>query len=76
MKKITKEELSSIRKSQEDIQNVTNLLGRLQVEYETQKASLFNSYAQHQSLFREQRESIREKYGEGTIDINTGEITQ
>ena len=74
MKKIKQEELTSLQSVQNDLKETSRLLGNLQLEYETKKASLFNAFGELQSRRSKIIEDLKSKYGEVEINIDTGEI--
>ena len=70
-KQLTPEEIQQIKSLQEQIQEVTLQLGGLEVRKINLKDLVIK--------FREEEEKIAQtlsdKYGTGTLDINTGKIT-
>lgn len=74
MKKIKQEELTSLQSIQNELKEASRLLGNLQLEYETKKASLFNAFGELQSKRAKIIEDLKSKYGEVEINIDTGEI--
>jgi septal ring factor EnvC (AmiA/AmiB activator) len=70
-KQLTPEEIQQIKSLQEQIQEVTLQLGTLEVRKINLKDLVIK--------FREEEEKIAQtlsnKYGTGTLDINTGKIT-
>ena len=69
-KKLTEEELKSIRDIKQEYTNLALTLGEL----ELQKLNLSESYKQLIEKESNIAKELREKYGEGTIDLSTGEI--
>lgn len=76
MKKIKQEELTSLQSVQNDLKETSRLLGNLQLEYETKKASLFNAFGELQSRRLKIIEDLKNQYGEVEINIDTGEIIE
>lgn len=74
MNKINQEDLTSLQSVQNDLKDTSRLLGNLQLEYETKKASLFNAFGELQSRRSKIIEDLKSKYGEVEINIDTGEI--
>ena len=76
--KFTPEEINSVKTLQANVQNVTLKFGQLCVQklnLEEQEGLLKNeleSLKQEESKLAQQ---FSEKYGKGTIDIDTGEFT-
>ena len=69
-KKLTEEELKSIRDIKQEYTNLALTLGEL----ELQKLNLSESYKQLLEKEGNIAKELREKYGEGIIDLSTGEI--
>ena len=69
-KKLTEEELKSIRDIKQEYTNLALTLGEL----ELQKLNLSESYKQLVEKESNIAKELREKYGDGTIDLSTGEI--
>ena len=84
-RKVTQEELTQVKELQEAYLKVTYDLGQLSVEKLdlesklTKTQELFNDTANHLSVLRnkekELSESLQEKYGSTTIDLETGVIS-
>jgi len=70
-KKLTTEELKSIKDIKQDYTNLALAIGEL----ELQKFNLLENY-QKEIAEREKQlaKQLQEKYGEGTIDLDTGEV--
>jgi predicted nuclease with TOPRIM domain len=83
--KFTEEEIEKIGKFRQEFSEVTARLGEVEIELtliETQKTNIENFKAQLKQKYLEMRESeiklageLKEKYGEGEFDINTGVFT-
>ena len=69
-KKLTETELSSLKEIKQDYTNLAIALGEL----ELQKFGAHETYKQLVEKENKIATSLREKYGEGTIDLSTGEI--
>jgi len=70
-KKLTTEELQSVKNIRQDYSNLALAIGEL----ELQKFNLLENY-QKEIAEREKQlaKQLQEKYGEGTIDLETGEV--
>ena len=85
MIKFEKEEIEKIEKFRTEFSEVTARLGEVEIELtlvETQKSNIENYKAQLKQKYLEMREAeiklageLKEKYGEGEFDINTGVFT-
>lgn len=83
--KFTEEEIEKIGKFRTEFSEVTARLGEVEIELtliETQKTNIENYKAQLKQKYLELREAeiklageLKEKYGEGEFDINTGIFT-
>jgi len=79
IKKLTPEELESVRTIKQEYSNLSFSLGELELQknnIEKEKQDLLN---QHNKLVEKEvavAKSLTEKYGTGSINIDTGEITQ
>tara|TARA_B100002019_G_C21034978_1_gene481548 strand:+ start:156 stop:440 length:285 start_codon:yes stop_codon:yes gene_type:complete len=83
--KFTKDELNSIEELRNNYNSVTNALGMLEVSrmqtekrletIEGDKIRLETQYEQLTMAEKELINSLTEKYGQGSIDINTGVFT-
>ena len=70
-KKLTAEELQSVKSIRQDYSNLALAVGEL----ELQKFNLLENY-QKEIAAREKQlaAQLQEKYGEGSIDLETGEV--
>ena len=83
--KFTKDELNSIEELRNNYNSVTNALGMLEVSrmqtekrletIEGDKIRLETQYEQRTMAEKELINSLTEKYGQGSIDINSGVFT-
>ena len=83
--KFTKDELNSIEELRNNYNSVTNALGMLEVSrmqtekrletIESDKIRLETQYEQLTMAEKELINSLTEKYGQGSIDINSGVFT-
>ena len=83
--KFTKDELNSIEELRNNYNSVTNSLGMLEVSrmqtekrleaIEGDKIRLETQYEQLTMIEKELINSLTEKYGQGSIDINSGVFT-
>jgi len=69
--KLQEEELQNLKSSQNQISQLTYGLGQLEV----QKANLITQLGQTQTELNKLGKDLQEKYGEGSIDLETGELT-
>jgi len=72
VKKLTKEELESIRSSVNIVNALTNQLGQMELA----KANAIAQIKEAQAKVQEEQKTLEEKYGSVTIDLNTGEYTK
>jgi hypothetical protein len=70
MTQLTQEELQQIKDIREQYNNVVTALGELELQKQNVLARYNNVLNQEQTLAK----TLSEKYGDGVIDINTGEI--
>ena len=70
-KQLTPEEIQQIKTLQEQIQEVTLQLGTLEVR----KINLKDLILKFRKEEEEIVQNLSDKYGTGTLDINTGKIT-
>ena len=85
MAKFTDDELNQIKELQQKYAASTDAFGRLRVQrlimnqqldqLEDAEARLENDYTDLQKSEQELVQSLNEKYGAGSLDINTGEFT-
>ena len=83
--KFTEEELTSIQDLQQKYAQTTDAFGRLRVQrvimnqqfeqLDEADAKLENDYTELQKSEQELVQSLNDKYGAGSLDINTGEFT-
>jgi hypothetical protein len=69
--KLQESELERIKSTQGDITNLTYNLGQLEV----QKASILVEINKVQARQNELGKELNDKYGEGNINLETGELT-
>lgn len=69
--KLQENELERIKSTQGDITNLTYSLGQLEV----QKASILVEIDKVQAKQNELGKELNDKYGEGNINLETGELT-
>jgi len=72
VKKLTKEELETLRQAVNTVNALTNQLGQMEIA----KANAINQVKDAQARVQEEQKTLEEKYGSVTIDLNTGEITE
>jgi hypothetical protein len=74
-KVLTQEEINSLKEIQSKRIQLTEQFGLLEINYETQKQSLF--YQLNQLLQEEDKvgSQLQQKYGDGSINLEKGEFT-
>jgi len=70
-KQLTSEELQQVKGLQEQTQQVTMQLGSLEIK----KMQLKNLISQLQQQEEQIAKTLSDKYGNGTLDIDTGKLT-
>ena len=70
-KQLTPEELQQVKGLQEQTQQVTMQLGSLEIK----KMQLKNVISQLQQQEEQIAKTLSDKYGNGTLDIDTGKLT-
>jgi hypothetical protein len=70
-KQLTPEELQEIKNLQDQVQQVTMQLGTLEVKKIQLKESILGLQKSEEQLARK----LSDKYGNGTLDIDTGKLT-
>jgi len=70
-KQLTSEELQQVKSLQEQTQQVTMQLGSLEIK----KMQLKNLISQLQQQEEQIAKTLSDKYGNGTLDIDTGKLT-
>jgi len=76
---LTQEELNELNQLQEQRQTITGDFGIVELriqELELQKEKIIETLNQQQDQETQFGQKIQDKYGEGTININTGEFTK
>jgi len=76
-KKLTPEELDLVRSLRRDYSNLTISLGELELQLNNinqEKQQLLESHKQLLEKEKQTAQQLQEKYGQGTIDLETGEI--
>jgi len=71
-KKITKEELEKVNELASKANNLAMQLGSLDI----QKSVLVEQFKANNTLIEEQKEILKEKYGDISIDLKDGTITE
>lgn len=69
-KKLTAEELQAVKAIREEYTNLAYALG----EVEIQKAILLDTQKDIMSKEKQIAKQLQEKYGQGSIDLDTGEV--
>lgn len=76
-KKLTEEELNEIKNLSNDFNQVFKNLGIVQsqiAELELKRDEVYEVLGNLRELERQIFEKLKEKYGEGVVDLNTGEF--
>jgi hypothetical protein len=77
MNKITEQELEKLNKLRTDSADITYNLGVLEIhlnQTKTKKEILMTEYTQVEIEFKQHSKLLKEKYGDGELDLLTGEI--
>ena len=77
--KLSPEELENLNSINEEYTSILISLGRIETEklsLEKQKQSLTLQFEKLQSKEQDLAASLTKKYGDGNIDLNTGEFTK
>jgi hypothetical protein len=69
-KKLTTEELQIVKDLKQEYTNLAFTLGELEI----QKVMLLDTQKELASKEKQIAKQLQEKYGEGTIDLDTGEV--
>lgn len=69
-KKLTAEELQSVKNIRQEYTNLAYALG----DIELQKATLLENQKELINREKQIAKQLQEKYGEGSIDLETGEV--
>lgn len=76
---LTKEELNDLKLLQEENKILVNSFGELEINLQilnSQKERLVNNLNEIRNKQQALSESLQRKYGEGTVNIETGEFTK
>tara|TARA_R110000803_G_scaffold32948_4_gene72295 strand:- start:169 stop:423 length:255 start_codon:yes stop_codon:yes gene_type:complete len=74
MTTIKKEMLDSVKEAQGNMQSIQNELGAIALA-ELRKDALLKAFVEQQEASKEATEAIREEYGDGSINLESGEFT-
>lgn len=74
MAQVKQELLDKVKEAQKNIQTIHVELGAISLA-ELRKASLFKAFEEQQAKINEATEAIRAEYGDGNVDLDTGEFT-
>ena len=69
-KKLTSEELQTVKNIKQEYTNLAFVLGELEI----QKVMLLDTQRDLIAKEKQLAKQLQEKYGEGTIDLETGEV--
>lgn len=72
VKKLTKEELETIRQAVNTVNALTSQLGQMELA----KANAVAQIKEAQAKVQEEQKTLEDKYGSVTIDLTTGEYTE
>ena len=78
IQKLTSEELEKLQKFQTQNNQIANFLGQIEIQkqvLESQKIDILQQLSKFQEESSELSKELQEKYGNGNIDIETGEFT-
>ena len=78
MAKIKDEQLQQINNLKTTFNQIVFRLGQVEIEtkdLEAEKAFLINQFNKNTQIEKELLESIQKEFGEGNLDLNTGEFT-
>lgn len=75
-KKLLKEEITKLQELQQKNSSVLQNLGYLDIIIEQQKNELKAEYVSIQAQLNELGKQLQDKYGEGNINLETGEFEQ
>lgn len=79
IKKLTEDELASIKNIKQEYSDLAIALGELELQissFNREKNRLLDSHKQLLEKESELAQKLQEKYGQGSINLETGEITQ
>ena len=77
-KKLTTEELNSLKEFQTTQEQITYSLGQIELQSQilkSQKENVLSQLTQLQDKKSKVADQLQEKYGDGNINIDTGEFT-
>lgn len=67
--KLTKQELENVRKAVNSVRAITSRIGDLEIA----KSTMLGEYQKAQAQLAEERKVLQDKYGNVSIDIESGE---
>ena len=79
IKKLTEDELASIKNIKQEYSDLAIALGELELQissFNREKSRLLESHKQLLEKEGELAQKLQDKYGQGSINLETGEITQ
>jgi predicted nuclease with TOPRIM domain len=77
--KLTPEELENLKSINTELNSIVVSLGQIEINkslLETNKQNLLANFSQLQKNQEKLATELTQKYGDGSIDINTGEFTK
>ena len=74
MAQVKEELLNAVKNAQKTMQSIQLELGAIALA-EIRKEALVAAYKEQQSKVQEATEAIREEYGDGSVDLESGEFT-
>ena len=75
MTKVNQEYIDSIKEVQKNLQAIQMELGAISL-LELKKKALFDAYIEQEEKVKEVTGKIQEEYGNGSVDLETGEFTE
>jgi hypothetical protein len=74
MAKVNQELLDAVKEAQKNLQAIQMELGAIAL-VELRKSALIRAYEEQQAKIKEATEAIQAEYGDGNVDLETGEFT-
>ena len=75
MAKVKEELLNAVKEAQAAMQSIQMELGAIALA-ELRKEALMAAYKEQQENIQKTTEAIREEYGDGSVNLETGEFTE
>lgn len=74
MAKVKEELLNAVKETQKNLQAIQMELGAIALA-ELRKDALLDAYKEQQQKVKEVTDTIRAEYGDGSVDLDSGEFT-